>query len=234
MTGQSEELKRALGYPYAIPEGSYALAGGRAVPLEDVEVDLSARAPLLAYGSNAAPEVLARKLAGTADPVPVLAAELGDFDVVYSAHISAYGAVPATVQHSPGTEVSVFVAHLTVEQLRRVSETEPNYELRSIPGAGLRCGETGAPGELGVYLSRHGCLAVGGGEVALASIEAAGRRFEAMSEPHVLEWVRRELAAEWTLEEFVATAVNDPDASRRWTERLRASARHFGSLPAGS
>jgi len=220
---QSEELRRALDYPYSIPEASYALAGGGAVPLEAVEVDLAARTPLLAYGSNAAPEVLARKLAAAADPVPVIAAGLSDFDVVYSAHISAYGAVPATVQRSPGTEVSVFVAHLTVEQLRLVSETEPNYELRSIPGTGLRCGEAGVPSELAVYVSRHGCLAVGG-EVALASIEATGRRFETMSEPQVLELVRRELAPELTLEEFVAAAVREPAAGRRWTERLREGA----------
>jgi hypothetical protein len=225
----TEQLKRALDYPYSIPATSYALAGGAAVPVEAVEVDLSARTPLLAYGSNAAPEVLARKLEAGTEPVPVLRAVLSDFDVVYSAHVSAYGAVPATIQGSPGATVFVFLAHLTEEQLSRVSETEPNYELRSISGAGLRCDGREPPSEAAVYVSRHGCLALAGGEVALAGIEAAGRRFEAMSEPQVLERVRRELCPEATLEEFVARAVSDAETARGWTARL--SARPFEEPP---
>jgi hypothetical protein len=228
---QSEELKRALAYPYSIPSASYALAGGGAVPVEAVDVDLSARTALLAYGSNAAPEVLARKLGAAAAPVPVLAAALRDFDVVYSAHISAYGAVPATLQRSLGTEVSVFVAHLTGEQLRRVSETEPNYELRPVPAAGLRGTGWEAPSELVAYVSRHGCLVEAGGEVALSSIEASGRRFAALSEPQVLERVRRRLCPDRDLEELVATAVSDPNAARRWTEQLRAGARALQAPP---
>jgi hypothetical protein len=227
MAEQSEELKRALGYPYAIPSTSYALAAGRAVPFEAVDVDPSTRTPLLAYGSNAAPEALARKLGPNADPVPVARVALRDFDVVYSAHVSAYGAVPATLQGSPGTEVSVFLAQLTEEQLRRLSETEPNYELRSVAGARLRCAEGEAPSEAAVYISRHGCLALAGREVALSSIAAEGRRFPQLSEPEVLERVRRELCPERTIEELVGLAAADPDVARRWTESLRTD----GAIP---
>jgi len=233
MAEQSDDQSRALAYPYASPSTSYALAGGTAIDLAAVDVDLSTRTPLLAYGSNAAPEVLARKIADDDDPVPVIRARLCDFDVVYSAHIAAYGAVPATIQGSAGTEVSVFVAHLTGEQLRRVSETEPNYELKQLPGARLRCADAAAPGEIVAYVSRHGCLVDGGGEIALSSIEAAGRRFPALSEPQILERVRGELCPERTVEEFVALAAAEPVAARRWTERLRANARAFDP-PAGS
>ena len=232
VSGQSEDVKRALAYPYSIPSRSFALAGGRVLELDAVEVDLHARTPLLAYGSNAAPEVLARKLGAEADPVPVIRAVLSDFDVVYSAHISAYGSVPAAIQRSSGTEVTVFVAHLTDEQLLQVSETEPNYELRSLRGLRCRFGEEGeALSEAVAYLSRHGCLAAGGSEVALSGVEARGRRFPAMSEAQVLERVRQELCPERALEEFIAQAIADPELARRWTERLRTGARALAPAP---
>jgi hypothetical protein len=231
MSGTSEVVQRALGYPYSIPSRSFALAGGRAVPLEAVDVDLSERTPLLAYGSNAAPEVLARKLGAGADPVPVVRAVLSGFDVVYSAHISAYGSVPAAIQHSPGTEVRVFVAHLTAEQLRGVSETEPNYELRSLRGVDVRLGTSGSLSELAAYVSRHGCLVSGGSEVALSSVEARGRRFPEMSEAQVLERVRRELCPDRSVEALVSLAAADPETARRLTARLRAAARNLDLTP---
>ncbi len=221
---RSEALKQALAYPYGVPSTSYTLVGGRALGPDAVQVDLSTRTPLLAYGSNAAPAVLARKLGGEADPVPVVRVVLSDFDVVYSAHISAYGAIPAAIQCSPGTETHVFVAHLAAEQLRRISKTEPNYELRPLPAA-CRVAGTGAPLEISAFVSRHGCLALDAGEVALTDVPARGRRFPAMSEADVLERVRRELRPDLDLEGFVAVAVADARTARRWSERLRAGAR---------
>jgi len=222
---QSEALKQALAYPYAVPPTSYTLVGGRALAPDAVQVDLSTRTPLLAYGSNAAPAVLARKLGAGADPLPVLRAVLSDFDVVYSAHISAYGAIPAAIQRSPGTETHVFVTHLTAEQLRRISKTEPNYELRPLPAAACRVAGTDAPLEMSAFVSRHGCLALDAGEVALASVPARRRRFPAMTEAEVLERVRRDLRPDLDLEGFVAAAIADARTARRWSERLRAGAR---------
>ncbi|HEY2716546.1 MAG TPA: hypothetical protein VGI73_10050 [Solirubrobacterales bacterium] len=47
--------------------------------------DLVGRRPLLAYGANASPLVLAQKLAPLPrQPLPVRRAALADFDVVYS------------------------------------------------------------------------------------------------------------------------------------------------------
>ncbi len=111
-------LKRALEYPYATPDRSYLYRDGDAHELPEDGPDLTGRTPLLSYGANAAPEVLARKLA----PVAV-AARAGDFDVVYSAHVSPYGAVPATLR-----------AARTVAPRPRpraadlLTATEPNYD----------------------------------------------------------------------------------------------------------
>ena len=190
MDEQSEVVRRALDYPYRIPSDSFLQAGARALELDAVEIDLAARIPLLAYGSNAAPEVLARKLAAAPDPVPVVRTDLRDFDVVYSAHVSRYGSVPATLRRSPGTEVRAFVAYLTSEQLELVSATEPNYELARLERPSCALAKGDAPAELSVYVSRHGCLLLDGREVALAEIEARNRRFAAMDQREVLRRVR--------------------------------------------
>jgi hypothetical protein len=184
---------RALDYPFGIPSRSYALLHGEAVDPDRVEVDLASRRALLAYGSNASPDVLSRKLGAATDPVPVLRTTLRDFDVVYSAHFSPYGAIPATLARSPGTEVTAFIAYLTGEQLELVSATEPNYDLARFdrPSCTLERGGA-APVELNVYLSRHGALLIDGREVALSEIDAAGRRFREMTQRQVQERVRAE------------------------------------------
>jgi hypothetical protein len=168
--------------------------------------------------------VLARKLGAEPEPLPVTRAVLDDFDVVYSAHISAYGSVPATIQRSAGTESPVFVAHPTDEQLRRISESEPNYELRVLRDVACRPVKGDPPDEVAAYVSRHGCLAVDGCEVALSSVRARARRFPAMSQVEILEWARLELCPERALHDFIETAIAGPDASKRWGERLRAGA----------
>lgn len=206
MEEQSEVMARALGYPYAIPSSSYALLGGAVADLDAATVDLADRIPLLAYASNAAPDVLARKLAAAPDPVAVIRTDLRDFDVVYSAHLSRYGSVPATLRRSPGTEVGAFVLHLTREQLRLIAATEPNYELASFdrPSCAL---EGDAPGELSVFVSRHGCLLLDGREIALSEIEARHRRFEALGQREVLERVRDLLSPDSDLAPFVEACV---------------------------
>lgn len=181
---------RALDYPYAIPSRSYALVDGEAVDPARAAVDLGERLALLAYGSNAAPEVLARKLAAAPQPVPVMRTTLRDFDVVYSAHMSPYGAIPATLARSPGTEVGAFVAYLTAEQLELVSATEPNYDLASFDRPSCTLERGAAPAELNVYLSKHGALLLDGREVALSEIPAEGRRFPEMTQRQVQERVR--------------------------------------------
>lgn len=224
MEEQSQVVTRALGYPYAIPSDSYALVDGALVDIALAEVDLGQRVPLLAYGSNAAPEVLARKLAAAPDPVPVLRTDLRDFDVVYSAHVSRYGSVPATLRRSPGTEVRAFIAYLTSEQLRLVSATEPNYELARLDRPSCTLAKGDAPAELNVYVSRHGCLATASGAVALAAIEAHGRVFPAMSQKEILEHVRRRVCPEEPLARFIALTAAHPDTAWKHTRQLRETA----------
>jgi hypothetical protein len=216
----SDVVERAMRYPYAVPARAFAQLGHRTLSPDDVEIDLAERTALLAYGSNGSPEVLGRKLALSADPVLVEPAWLHDYDVVYSAHISPYGAVPATLRRSPGTAARVTVLHLTPEQLRLLSATEPNYEASTL--ADVRCDLAGGGTmtELAVYLGRHGCLLVDGAEVALIAVPARDRRFAEMGEPQVLEHLRATLAPGESIDSFILANVADPALAQERSLRL--------------
>jgi hypothetical protein len=200
-------LARALAYPYATPERSYLYRDGEAKELPADGPDLADRTSLLAYGSNAAPAALARKLAPLPGvEMPVLRAELEGFDVVYSAHVSPYGAVPATLYESPGTTASVFVVHPTAEQRALLTASEPNYDLVELPVC-LSIGDKPATRRLEVFRSKHGPLSVGGGPVALAAIRATGRALPELDEPAILEHVRSQVTPALTLVDFVRDCV---------------------------
>lgn len=196
-------LRRALDYPYAVPERSYLYRAGEARELPG-DLNLTDLSPLLAYGANASPEALARKLApSTEQAMPVLRAELAGFDVVYSAHVSPYGAIPGTLFASAGTVAPVFVIYPSAEQLRLLTATEPNYELRRLERIDCRVETVGGLTEVDAYLSRHGCLRLEGSEVGLAAVAATGRTLPALDQRQVLERVRDLLQPGMPLEAFV-------------------------------
>jgi hypothetical protein len=201
-------LRRALEYPYAVPERSYLYRDGTAAELPD-DPDLGDRTPLLAYGANAAPEALAYKLASLrGEEMPVLQAELEDFDIVYSAHVSPYGAVPATLRESPGTTAPVSVVFPNPGQLELLTAYELNYDLVTLSDVSCRLEDGTTVAELGAYRSIHGYLSLAGGEVALAAVRSVGRVLPELDEPAMLERVRAHLAPEVPLEEFVSRCID--------------------------
>lgn len=188
-------LARALSYPYATPDRSYLYRDGGAVELPPEGPDLSGRTPLLAYGANASPEALGRKLARLPGvDLPVQRFELDGFDVVYSAHVSPYGAVPATLIESPGTIAPMFLLHPTAEQLALLTATEPNYDLVKIEGTPA-------------YRSKHGCLEIDGAPVALAAVRSTGRTLPELDQPAILEIVRAHLRPDLSLEKFILASI---------------------------
>ncbi len=220
-------VARALAYPYANPGRSFVQLGTRTLELPPGGADLRDRAPLLAFGSNAAPSALAGKLAPLAEvPLPVIGAELEDFDVVYSAHVSPYGAIPATLQRSPGTVATIFVAYPTAEQLRLLSATEPNYELRRLEGIGCHLADGTELAQVDAYLSRHGCLRVAGSEAAVAAVTARRRRFPTLDQAEVQRAVRDLLAPSMDLAQFISGCL-DLDLTRRRTAALARAATPF-------
>lgn len=188
-------LARALEYPYATPSHSYLYRDGEAMELPREGPDLDGRSPLIAYGANAAPASLARKLTQLPGiEMPVMQFELEGFDVVYSAHVSPYGAVPATLVESPGTVAPVFLLHPTAGQLVLLTASELNYDLVEIDGAAA-------------YRSKHGCLEMDGSAVALSAVRSVGRELPELDEPALLDRVRSYLRPELSLQEFVLDCV---------------------------
>lgn len=188
-------LARALEYPYATPDRSYLYVDGTAAELPPEGPDLGDRTPLLSYGANASPEALGRKLAQLPGvEMPVVQFELTGLDVVYSAHVSPYGAVPATLVESPGTVAPVFLLHPTAKQLALLTASEPNYDLVEVEG-------------IPAYRSKHGCLEIDGSPVALAAVRSVGRTLPEHDEPSVLELVRASLEPDLNLEEFIRAAI---------------------------
>lgn len=188
-------LARALDYPYATPGSSYLYLDGVATELPPEDPDLTERTPLIAYGANAAPAALGRKLTQLSGvEMPVLQFELEGFDVAYSSHVSPYGAVPATLVESPGAVAPVFLLHPTAEQLALLTASELNYDLTEVAG-------------VAAYRSKHGCLEIDGSAVGLAAVRSAGRTLPELDEPAILDRVRSHLRPELSLREFVLDCV---------------------------
>jgi hypothetical protein len=201
-----ELVRRALAYPYDPPAGSFVQVGERTLPVPPGEIDVAGRRALLAYGANASPEALTRKLAHLPpEPIAVLRVALRGWDVVYSAHVTRYGSVPAAVVASPGTVANVHLIFPSDAQLEAIAASEgQNYRLEQLADFSATY-ETGGgrPREIDAFLSVHGPLLVGGSPVALAAIPAVGRAFPEWTTPAMIDRVRAALAPDLSVREFV-------------------------------
>jgi hypothetical protein len=196
-------LKWAIGYPWERPAGSYRLTGDGIKLLADMAADereaalerylsgAGGRMPLLAIGSNAAPDTLERKFAHFPDgddrEVLALTGRLHDFDVGAAAQPTMYGSMPATLFPSPGTEVCATVLWVTPNQFTQLTWSELTYRL-----GGLRTrfdvdldGTSFA--EVLVFVSRFGSFCVDERPVALAAVPASGRTAEALTQKQLLD-----------------------------------------------
>lgn len=231
-----DAIDHALAYPFGIPEQSYLFDGDRPQPLPDpAAADVEGRTPVIALGSNQSPAQLARKFGGTGlGVIPVLKAWLAEFDVVYAAHLSRYGSVPATIAPSAGTEAAVCVTFLTAGQLCHMHETEigtGNYDFHELSGVGLTLAGGAVLQRAWVYVARRGILSHQGAPLALAEVAASRRRHAAMRQPEVQALVRDRLAPDTDLRAFIAETVADETTRARRTEALAKDSHRFGATP---
>ncbi len=216
----------ATGYPYEFPACSYLFADHARHPLpDDLLAELTGRIPVIACGSNRAPEQLARKFQDWPLPlrIPVLCAKLAGFDVVYSAHFTRYGAIPATLHPCPGATADVAVQWLTPAELERMDATEGigiNYDRHHLTGIDLEIEGFGTIHTAETYLSRRGPLIHQDTPVALTAIPCAGRAWPALDQRGVLDLTRRRLAPNATLDGFIHAIVTDAEYRARQTELL--------------
>jgi hypothetical protein len=216
----------ATGYPYEFPACSYLFADHARHPLpDDLLTELTGRMPVIACGSNRAPEQLARKFQNWPLPlrIPVLCAKLAGFDVVYSAHFTRYGAIPATLHPCPGATTDVAVQWFTPAELERMDATEGigiNYDRHHLTGIDLEIEGLGTIHAAETYLSRRGPLLNQGTPVALTAIPCANRTWPALDQCCVLELARQRLAPNVTLDSFIHAVVTDAEYRATMTKLL--------------
>ncbi len=219
-------LDLALRYPYERPLGPvrFDVATGAAPALPATPPDPArGRTAVLAVGSNAAPEQLARKFppdGSVGGTVPVVPALLRDHDVVYAARLARYGSLPATPIPSPGTTAEVHLTLLEDAQIEaldrsegvhgdhpayRVVEVDPGLVGSAVPLAG------GGPDRVLAYEAVDGPWTPDGDPVALAAVPARGRRWRSLDERAALQELADAIGV--GLVELVRSVVADP--SRR-------------------
>jgi len=222
----SSEFNRAIGYPYRIPAKSYIyhdgasdeLAAGSAFP------DVGHLTPVLAVGSNQSPEQLARKFPGSGwAPIPVARVSIRDFDTVYSAHITTYGSIAATLHHAPGTAVTLFVNYLDEQQLERMHETElpnENYEFGCLTELALKAEVGPELDQVHLYQGQRGIFAPDGKSISLTEVPATGRTGQHMTQHEIQSHLRDRLTPGKSLDEFIHGSVSNPDTRRIRTAEM--------------
>lgn len=258
-TYQAASLAQAIAYPWMRPGGSYSINGGQVEPLKDLSSagrervlaqfasDASGRLPVLAFGSNGAPETLRRKFAHFPDEedrtVLALTGRLHDFDVGAAAQPTVYGSMPATLFPSPGTAVSATVLWVTTAQFTQLAWSELSYRLGKLRTRFDLDDDGTSFSEVLVFVSRFGAFCVDGRPVALAAIPARGRTAAALTQEQLLDaaatlalgagadaetLVRAIFEAPSEIGPRIAATVRKaslPFASERWTPFVPAQAR---------
>jgi hypothetical protein len=249
-----EALEQALAYPWKRPARSYLLRGAEVQLLADLEpqerkltVDTHARErhPIIAFGSNAAPERLELKFAHFPDEVDrsllVLAGELHGFDVGPAASIAPYGAMPATLFESPATAVRAAVLWLTVPQVTQLTWSEVPYRLGRLDAARFVVeSEEIEVDRVFAFIHRFGSLCIDGAPVALAAVPGSRRNQPAWTQEELLnEMARRLLTPDARAADLVRAVFEDMGAlfervsQRVWPSGRALRAELWTPYPAG-
>jgi hypothetical protein len=226
---RATRLARARGYPYEFPKQSFTYRNGIAAPF--VSEMIQGRTPVLAFGSNQSPERLQQKFGHNSDTViPVQRARLRDFDVVYAARITSYGAVPAMLQSHPGANVSLAVTWLDDIQLAVMHESEgvgSGYDFALLDGVDLELDTGELRSEVHLYASLHGHFIHDQTAVALAAVSAKGRGWPARTTDEMLVLARDRVSPETPIDDFIVRLVGDDAFRRACTEVLGHDAVRF-------
>jgi hypothetical protein len=214
---------RAADYPFPAPLERYVFADIGEPPPFSIE----GRVPVLALGSNASPLQLRRKFADRKGHIPVSRAVLFDHVVVYSAHFTRYGSLPATLHRHPGAIAFVALTWLDAEQLRTMHDSESvgvNYDYVEFADIRLEHDGDGIAASLpvGAYVSRYGPLQHGGRPIRLAETASSGCPLPALTQPAALRFAHRRTAPTLPFDTFMTRIVEDASLRRECTRRLKA------------
>jgi hypothetical protein len=240
-------IARAIAYPWARPLGSYLLGGAGLEAFEAMAEDRrqavldrftgtdGGRLPVLAIGSNAAPEALERKFAhfdAEEDrSVLALTGYLHEFDVGVAAQPTMYGSLPATLFPSPGTRARATVLWVTPAQFTQLTWSELTYRLGRLRTR-FEVEETATTfDEVLVFVSRFGAFCPDGEPAALAAIPAAGRGAPELSEEQLLDRAARlALGARADAKTLIRAIFERPvETAERVAATVHKAALHFDS-----
>jgi hypothetical protein len=189
-------------------------------------VPLSERFAVLAVGSNACPGRLEEKFNGNDhEPVIVLKGWITNVDSIYAGWLADYGALPATIAESPGTDLEVWATLLTRSQLKIMNDSErldDDYVLVSVTSP-LRTGG-GKVERIYAYFDRR-ALVLGGELARVADLSARNAVYRALSEKQALAAVLDQLgfAPGQSIEERHRLLLQNPSPLGTLNARIASS-----------
>ena len=221
-----DPIERALTYPYAALPGSYLFADGGAQAYRPPSAMPERRIPIIGYGSNRSPEQLARKYPETGQRIPVEAAWLDGFDVVYSARIGGYCAIPATVAPCPGCRLPVVLTWLSFDQLPAMHASEGvgvayDFGLLEVPVLGEH---SGLLPRAFIYVNRTGAYAPDGEPLAFSEIQSEGRRWQSIGQRDIQQSLAGLMQDGAAPEAFVQANLADKDLRLARSRQMAAMA----------
>jgi hypothetical protein len=219
--GGDETIRVAEAYPFDLPSGSYHFRAGRCEPLTGIPSHLR---PVLAIGAGAAPSQLSRKFGICPDGLPVSCAIVHDYAVVFSAHFTTFGSLPATLVAHPGSACRAFVTWLTEPQVTLLQTGEgigAHYDFVTLDRARVIDDIAGPLAVVGACLSRAGMLVHDRAPIRVAEVPTTGCPFPALTQRAVLRWVHQRLTPLMDYAAFISRVVGDASFRRATNVALR-------------
>lgn len=150
---------------------------------------MSARTPILAYGSNAAVSALKRKFISDKFArgwaiLPVLKGTIKNFEVVHAAHfVPVNGSFPAGIAYNAATESEIWLSFLDEKEMERMHASEgidsdsPEswYSYGKLDNVKIQIPGWKELTSVFVYVDNYGALKLDGKTAALAKVPAATR-----------------------------------------------------------
>ncbi len=201
-----------------------------AVRTGDGTVEIAEAVTLVAAGSNGSTMQLARKYRARrhAPPILIAPATITGAVSVYSAHITAYGSVPATM-HAADASAVLHVLLMPAEELAHMNATEAlgaNYVLAAPRAMAATVEGVPVPAPL-AYVSKRGAVALDAGPVLLATTGGETTGYASAGQREMMERVKAHVGDERPLEAFVLRLIADRDARAAVTSRLAETGRRW-------
>ncbi len=199
-----------------------------AVGIEGQTIEIDDVVAMIAAGSNGSTVQLARKYRDrrSARPILIAPAAVTGAVSVYSAHITAYGSVPATMHAAPDAGAALHVLLMPAEELGHMNATEAlgvNYVLAAPDAMQARVEAVSFARPL-AYVSKRGAVTLDAGPVLLPQTGGEETGYPEAGQREMLERVMVHIGATGSLEAFVTRMIGDRRARADVTARLAETA----------